>query len=151
MNDLTGRIALVTGGSRGIGRAVALSLARAGAVVWLNYVSRGDAAEQVVGEIEAAGGTARAILFDVADSDSVQSAVETIVGEDGTIDILVNNAGITRDGLMARMKEDDWDAVLATNLKGVFLCSKAVGRVMLKKRRGRVVNIGSVFYSSNGA
>ncbi len=144
MNDLTGKIVLVTGGSRGIGRAVALSLARAGAVVWINYVSRGDAAEQVVGEIEAAGGTARAILFDVADSDSVQNAVETIVGEDGTIDILVNNAGITRDGLMARMKEDDWDAVLATNLKGVFLCSKAVGRVMLKKRRGRVVNIGSV-------
>jgi 3-oxoacyl-[acyl-carrier protein] reductase len=142
--SLEGKIAVVTGGSRGIGRAIALRLARDGAKVYINYVSRSDAADAVVKEICDAGGSAEAVQFNVTQSDAVQKAFDKIIAEAGTIDILVNNAGITRDGLMARMKEEDWDAVLSTNLKGVFLCSKAGGKIMMKKRLGRIVNISSV-------
>ena len=142
--SLDGKVAVVTGGSRGIGRAVSLRLASLGARVYVNYVSRSDAADAVVSEIVAAGGTASAIGFDVADAEAVQAAFEQILQEAGGIDILVNNAGITRDSLFARLKETDWDAVLNTNLKGAFLCSKAVAKSMMKKRSGRIVNISSV-------
>lgn len=142
--SLNGKIALVTGGSRGIGRAICIRLAAMGARVYINYVSRSEAAEKTQAIIKQNGGSAEIIGFDVADGDAVQAAVKKIIGESGAIDILVNNAGITRDGLMARMKEADWDAVLDTNLKGAFLCAKAVSREMMKKKWGRIVNISSV-------
>ena len=141
---LDGKVALVTGGSRGIGRAVAIRLAGMGALVYINYVSRSDAALETKELIESAGGKAEIIGFDVANGEKVQASIQQIVADAGSIDILVNNAGITRDGLMARMKESDWDMVLDTNLKGAFLCSKAAARYMMKKRWGRVVNITSV-------
>jgi 3-oxoacyl-[acyl-carrier protein] reductase len=143
--SIAGKVALVTGGSRGIGRAVSLRLAAMGALVYVNYVSRPEAAAETVRLIEAAGGQARLIAFDVADAEAVQAACKTIADTaGGGVDILVNNAGITRDGLMARMKEADWDAVLDTNLKGAFLCCRAVAKQMMKKRWGRIVNISSV-------
>lgn len=149
--SLAGKIAVVTGGSRGIGEAVSLRLAALGAKVYVNYVSRADAAEAVVRAIKDAGGAACAIGFDVADADAVQSAFDGIIKEAGGVDILVNNAGITRDGLFLRMKEDDWDTVLATNLKGAFLCAKAVIKGMVKKRGGRIVNISSLSGVSGNA
>lgn len=139
-----GKVVLVTGGSRGIGRQVSLRLANAGAKVGVNYVSNSSAAEQTVSEIEKAGGSAFLAPFDVSDSTAVQEAVKEITGAHEGIDILVNNAGITRDGLMARMKDDDWDQVLNTNLKSAFICSKAVMRGMMKKRWGRIINMTSV-------
>jgi 3-oxoacyl-[acyl-carrier protein] reductase len=142
--SLNGKVAVVTGGSRGIGRAICIRLASMGALVYINYVSRSAAAEETQAIIRQAGGKAEVIGFDVADGGAVQSACKKIVGEAQSIDILVNNAGITRDGLMARMKESDWDAVLDTNLKGAFLCAKAVSREMMKKKWGRIVNISSV-------
>ena len=142
--NLQGKTAVVTGGSRGIGRAISLRLAAMGALVYINYVSRPDAAEETKALIEAAGGVARTIAFDVADGIQIQDAFKRIADEAGRIDILVNNAGITRDGLLARMKESDWDQVLSTNLKGAFLCTKAVSKTMMKQRWGRVVNISSV-------
>ena len=142
--SLEGKIALVTGGSRGIGRAVCLRLAAQGALVGINYVSNSSAAEETLQAVQAAGGNGFITCFDVADSGAVQDAIKEITAEHGVIDILVNNAGITRDGLMARMKEADWDAVLDTNLKGAFTCSKAVMRGMMKKRWGRIINITSV-------
>lgn len=142
--SLDGKIAVVTGGSRGIGRAICIRLASMGAMVYINYVSRSAAAEETLGVIEQAGGQGKIICFNVADSDDVQKAFKQIVAESGAVDILVNNAGITRDGLMARMKESDWDEVLDTNLKGAFLCAKAASRVMMKKKWGRIINISSV-------
>jgi len=142
--SLDGKVALVTGGSRGIGRAICLKLAEMGALVYINYVRRPEAAFETQKLIEQKGGRAESAGFDVSDSSAVTEAVKKIVSEAGPIDILVNNAGITRDGLMARMKESDWDAVIDTNLKGVFLCSKIVSRGMMKKKWGRVVNISSV-------
>ena len=141
---LEGKVAVVTGGGRGIGQAVSLRLARLGAKVIVNYVNRPESALDTVAQIEAAGGKARALQFDVADSQAVQEVMQTIATEEGRLDILVNNAGITRDGLMMKMKEEDWDAVLDTNLKGAFSCIKAVSRVMMKQRCGRIVNISSV-------
>ncbi len=141
---LAGKIALVTGGSRGIGRAVCLRLASMGAGVGINYVSHPGAAEETLALVEAAGGTAFISQFDVADAEAVAAAVKAITTGRGPVDILVNNAGITRDGLMARMQNDDWDQVLDTNLKGAFLCSKAVMRGMMKKRWGRIINMTSV-------
>ena len=138
------RIALVTGGSRGIGRAVCLRLASMGATVGINYVSNATAAEETLKQVEAIGGKGFMARFDVADAEAVQESIKEIIAIHGKIDILVNNAGITRDGLMARMKEDDWDSVLDTNLKGAFLCSKAVMRAMMKQRWGRIVNVSSV-------
>lgn len=142
--NLQGRVAVVTGGSRGIGRAICLRLASMGALVYVNYVSRSAAAEETVRLIGEQGGRGEIVAFDVADGGAVQAAFKGIVSTAGSVDILVNNAGITRDGLMARMKEEDWDAVLATNLKGAFLCAKAVSREMMKKKWGRIVNISSV-------
>jgi 3-oxoacyl-[acyl-carrier protein] reductase len=137
-------VALVTGGSRGIGRAICVKLASLGAVVGINYVSNPAAAEETLQQITGVGGKGFTVRFDVADAEAVQENIKEIVATHGQIDILVNNAGITRDGLMARMKEDDWDSVLDTNLKGAFLCSKAVMRSMMKKRWGRIINVSSV-------
>jgi len=149
--SLQGKTALVTGGSRGIGRAVCLDLAARGAVVGVNYVSNSQAADETLAALTAAGGQGFVVGFDVADSDAVAKAIKEIVSDCGGVDILVNNAGITRDGLMARMKEADWDAVLNTNLKGAFTCSKAVMRSMMKKRWGRIINITSVIgFLGNG-
>jgi 3-oxoacyl-[acyl-carrier protein] reductase len=138
------KIAVVTGGSRGIGRAICVKLASMGAIVGINYVSNPAAAEETLKQIEALGGKGFMTRFDVADAEAVQENFKEIIATHGQTDILVNNAGITRDGLMARMKEDDWDSVLDTNLKGAFLCSKAVIRTMMKKRWGRIVNVSSV-------
>ena len=141
---LSNMVALVTGGSRGIGRAVCLKLASMGATVGINYVANPKAAEETLALVESTGGKGFLSRFDVADSEAVQGGIKDILDAQGQIDILVNNAGITRDGLMARMKEDDWDSVLDTNLKGAFLCSKAVMRTMMKKRWGRIINVSSV-------
>jgi len=145
-NEMTldGKIAVVTGGSRGIGKAVCLRLAGMGATVVVNYVSRPDAAEATVALIKEAGGNAAALQFNVADPEQVQSAFKKILADFGRVDILVNNAGITRDGLIAMMKEQAWDEVIDTNLKGAFNCIKAVSRPMMKQRWGRIVSITSV-------
>lgn len=149
--SLKGKIAIVTGGSRGIGRAICLRLAKMGAFVYVNYVSRSEAAEETVQMMAQAGGKGKIVGFDVADGKAVQSTFKDILKESGSIDILVNNAGITRDGLMARMKESDWDSVLDTNLKGAFLCSKVASRSMMKQKSGRIVNISSVSGFSGNA
>ena len=141
---LDGKTALVTGASRGIGRAIALCLAAEGARVAINYAGNVKAAEEVKTAIEAAGGTAILCQADIADSSAVEAMVANVVKEFGTIDILVNNAGITRDALLMRMKDEDFTKVLNTNLKGVFYCTKAVSKLMMKKRSGRIVNMASV-------
>ncbi len=141
---LDGKCALVTGASRGIGRAVALKLAAEGAKVALNFAGNEAAANAVCEEIKSAGGQAILVKADVSDEAAVQQMVQTVAEAFGRIDILVNNAGITRDGLLARMKEEDWDAVLSTNLKGVFLTTKAATKLMMKQRAGRIVNMASV-------
>ena len=141
---LDGKTALVTGASRGIGRAIALRLAEEGAQVAVNYAGNVKAAEEVKSVIEAAGGKAMLCQADVADSKAVDAMVEGVVKEFGTIDILVNNAGITRDTLLMRMKDEDFDKVLDTNLKGVYYCTKVVSKLMMKKRTGRIVNMASV-------
>ena len=141
---LDGKCALVTGASRGIGRAVALKLASEGAKVALNFAGNEAAANAVRQEIETAGGQAIVVKADVADEAAVQQMVQTVADAFGRVDILVNNAGITRDGLLARMKEEDWDAVLSTNLNGIFHCTKAAAKLMMKKRSGRIVNMASV-------
>jgi 3-oxoacyl-[acyl-carrier protein] reductase len=144
MGDLDGKAALVTGGSRGIGRAICLELARHGAKVAVNYQSNAALAEAVVAEIAAAGGEAFAIRGDVAESGDAAALVKGTVDRFGALDILVNNAGITRDGLLMRMPEEDWDAVHRTNLRGAFLVTKAAMRPMLRARGGRIINITSV-------
>ena len=141
---LDGKTALVTGASRGIGRAIALCLAAEGARVAINYAGNVKAAEEVKASVEAAGGTAILCQADIADSSAVEAMVANVVKEFGTIDILVNNAGITRDALLMRMKDEDFAKVLDTNLKGVFYCTKAVSKLMMKKRSGRIVNMASV-------
>ena len=128
------KIALVTGGSRGIGRAICQRLAAMGATVGINYVSNPTAAEETLQLIEGAGGKGFTLRFDVADGNGAQEAIKELLATHGQLDILVNNAGITRDGLMARMKDEDWDSVLDTNLKVAFVCSKAAMRPMMKKR-----------------
>ncbi|MGV1099258.1 3-oxoacyl-[acyl-carrier-protein] reductase [Thiovibrio sp. JS02] len=142
--SLTGKIAVVTGGSRGIGRAICQRLAAQGAKVIVNYVSNPAAAEETVESIRAKGGAAETARFNVAVPAEIEAAFEKILKEQGRVDILVNNAGITRDGLLMKMKEEQWDEVLNTNLKGVFLCTKAVSRAMMKQRWGRIINITSV-------
>lgn len=144
MGKFTGKTAVVTGASRGIGREVALLLAREGANVTVNYSGSQERAEQVVQEIEANGGKAIAVQADVTSADSVKALMDQTLETFGSIDLLVNNAGITKDNLLMRMKEDEWDAVINTNLKGVFLCTKAVSRQMMKQRAGRIVNMASV-------
>lgn len=142
--SLQGKVVVVTGGSRGIGRGICIRLGAMGALVYINYVSRSSAAEETQKYIQDAGGKAEIICFDVADGKAVQDAFKKILSEAGSVDILINNAGITRDGLMARMKESDWDEVMNTNLKGAFTCAKLASRTMMKKKWGRIVNISSV-------
>ncbi|MFQ5594208.1 MAG: 3-oxoacyl-[acyl-carrier-protein] reductase [Anaerolineae bacterium] len=144
MIDLTGKVALVTGGSRGIGRAIAQTLAGQGASVVVNYHANQEAAAEVVEEIRAKGGDAVAVAGDVRDSGDAKRLVKTTLDEFGRLDILVNNAGITRDNLLARMKEADWDLVLDTNLKGTYNVTKAAIRPMMRQRGGRIINITSV-------
>jgi 3-oxoacyl-[acyl-carrier protein] reductase len=142
--DLTGRVALVTGGGRGIGRAIAQSLAAAGASVVINYRGNTAAADETVTAIKAADGQVTAVQADVADGAAVEGLVKTTIATYGRLDILVNNAGITRDTLLMRMKDEDFDQVVNTNLRGVFLCTRAVLRQMSKQRAGRIINIASV-------
>ncbi|PLS06520.1 3-oxoacyl-[acyl-carrier-protein] reductase [Neobacillus cucumis] len=141
---LDGKTALVTGASRGIGREIALELARQGANVAVNFSGSEAKANEVVDEIKALGRDAFAVKCNVADSEEVTEMVKAAVDRFGRLDILVNNAGITRDNLLMRMKEEEWDDVINTNLKGVFLCTKAVTRQMMKQRVGRIINIASV-------
>jgi 3-oxoacyl-[acyl-carrier protein] reductase len=144
MLDLTGRVAVVTGSSRGIGRAIAVKLANLGAKVVVNYNSSEDAAREVVQEIESEGGEAIAIKADVKDAEQAKALISAAQESFGGVDILVNNVGITRDTLLMRMKEDDWDIVMETNLKGTFNCTKVAQRPMIKQRYGRIINITSV-------
>ena len=141
---LDGKIALVTGGSRGIGRAVAIELAKEGAAVAINYAGNKAAAEEVQSIITQMGGKAMIIQADVSDEKSAMQMVEEVIAQLGGIDILVNNAGITRDGLFIRMKEEDWNAVINTNLTGIFNCTKVAAKYMMKKRSGRIINMSSV-------
>ncbi|EKN63845.1 3-oxoacyl-[acyl-carrier-protein] reductase [Schinkia azotoformans] len=141
---LTGKVALVTGASRGIGREIAIELAEAGAKVAVNYSGSEAKANEVVDQIKAAGGEAFAIQANVSNTESVEAMVKEVISQFGALDILVNNAGITRDNLLMRMKEEEWDAVINTNLKGVFICTKAVTRQMMKQRKGRIINIASI-------
>ena len=144
MGNLDGRVALVTGGSRGIGRAICLELARQGARLAVNYNTNEESARAVVAAIAAAGGDATAIGGDISQPSAAAALVKATVDHFGTLDILVNNAGITRDGLLMRMTEDDWDAVHNTNLRGAFLVTKAAMRPMLRAKNGRIINISSV-------
>lgn len=144
MIDLNDKVALVTGASRGIGRAVALRLASLGAEVAVNYHKNADAAQQVVQEISAHGGHAVAVQGDVSQFADAQNVVKVTLDTFGRLDILVNNAGTTRDNLLALMKEEDFDFIIANDLKSVFNCSKAALRQMMKQKYGRIVNMTSV-------
>ncbi|MCP9839855.1 3-oxoacyl-[acyl-carrier-protein] reductase [Synechococcus sp. J7-Johnson] len=141
---LTGQVALVTGASRGIGRAIALELAASGAEVVVNFAASADAADAVVAAINAAGGRAWSHRADVSQEAEVEAMVKQVLERSGRLDVLVNNAGITRDGLLMRMKTADWQSVIDLNLGGVFFCTRAVCRTMLKARSGRIINITSV-------
>ncbi|MFM7612610.1 MAG: 3-oxoacyl-ACP reductase family protein, partial [Synechococcales cyanobacterium] len=141
---LQNKVAVVTGASRGIGRAIALALAAEGANVVVNYANSSDAADEVITEIQSFGGQAIGIRADVSQSDQVDTLVNSTMKQWGRIDVLVNNAGITRDTLLLRMKLEDWQAVINLNLTGVFLCSRAVSKIMLKQKSGRIINIASV-------
>jgi len=151
MGKLDGKTAIVTGASRGIGAEIAKYLAKEGARVAVNYSGSQSKAEEVVKAIETAGGEAFAIQASVGDAASVTEMIAATMERFGTIDILVNNAGITRDNLLMRMKESEWDDVINTNLKGVFLCTKAVTRQMMKQRAGRIINIASIVGVSGNA
>ena len=142
--QIEGKVAFVTGASRGIGRAIALTLAEAGADVAVNYAGNAAAAEEVAAEIRKMGRRALILQGDVSQTEAAAAMLDAVVAEFGRCYILVNNAGITRDGLLMRMKEEDWDAVLNTNLKGVFNCTKAALKYMMKQRSGKIVNIASV-------
>ena len=144
MFELNDKVAVVTGSSKGIGAAIAKLLASRGAKVVVNYRSSPDAAEAVIMEIKEAGGEAIAVQADVGQSSEAQRLIKTAIDTYGQIDILVNNAGTTRDNLVMKMKDDDWDSIIQTNLSSVYYCSKAVVRPMMKKRRGRIINITSV-------
>lgn len=148
---LEGKVALVTGASRGIGREIAYELAREGASVAVNYAGSEAKALELVNEIKAMGREAFAIQSDVSNSDTVNGMVKETVERFGKLDILVNNAGITKDNLLMRMKESEWDDVININLKGVFLCTKAVTRQMMKQRSGRIINISSIVGVSGNA
>jgi 3-oxoacyl-[acyl-carrier protein] reductase len=142
--EFTGKVALVTGASRGIGREIALRLAAKGADIVLNYVGSEELANTVAEEVKALGRKVLTINCDVSNTEKCSEMVDEVIEKCGRIDILVNNAGITRDGLLMRMKESDWDAVLNINLKGVFNCTKAVIKPMMKQRSGKIVTIASV-------
>jgi 3-oxoacyl-[acyl-carrier protein] reductase len=149
MFDLTGKVALVTGASRGIGRAIATRLAEQGATVVA--AARGDHAVECVGALRASGHLAEALTLDVTDADAVATVPSEIVARHGRLDILVSNAGITRDQLLMRMRRDDWDAVLATNLTATFVLAQAAMRPMLKQRGGRIIAVGSVVGQAGNA
>jgi len=142
--SLAGKVAVITGGSRGIGRAISLQLAKMGAKVVINFVSRPEAAGETKAQVETLGGECVLLKFDVAKTAEVQEAFKQITAECGRVDIVVCNAGITRDGLLATMKEEDWDQVMAVNLKGAFNCIKAGCRPMMRQRWGRIIIITSV-------
>jgi 3-oxoacyl-[acyl-carrier protein] reductase len=144
MERFVGKTAIVTGASRGIGREIALLLAKEGARVAVNYSGSKDKADEVVKLIADAGGEAFAIQADVSDADSVKNMIDQTLERFGSIDILVNNAGITKDNLLMRMKDDEWDDVININLKGVFLCTKGVTRQMMRQRAGKIVNVASI-------
>ncbi|MDB9307527.1 3-oxoacyl-[acyl-carrier-protein] reductase [Aphanizomenon sp. CS-733/32] len=144
MSLLKDQVAIVTGASRGIGRAIAIQLASQGAKVVVNYASFSTAADEVVAEIAAAGGEAIALQADVSQENQVDTLIKTTLEKFQRVDVLVNNAGITRDTLLLRMKLEEWQAVIDLNLTGVFLCTKAVSKIMLKQRSGRIINIASV-------
>ena len=148
---LTGKTAIVTGGSRGIGRAVSVALAKAGANVAIIYAGNTAAAEETKKLVERCGAKAELFQCDVADEASVASMVKNVKKDFGSIDILINNAGITRDGLLMIMKEEDWNAVLQTNLTGVYHCTKAVSRIMMKQKAGAIVNLTSVVGETGNA
>jgi 3-oxoacyl-[acyl-carrier protein] reductase len=142
--QLDGQVAIVTGASRGIGRAVAIALASEGAKVVVNYASSSQAADAVVAEIQGMGSEAIAVQADVGQAEQVDALFAAVMERWGRIDVLVNNAGIARDTLLIRMKVEDWQAVIDLNLTGVFLCTKAASKVMLKQRSGRIINVTSV-------
>lgn len=142
--NLLDKTAIITGGSRGIGKAIALKLAKKGANIVVNYTSNSSKAEEVVNEIKKMGREAMAVKADVSNPDDVKNLIKETEKKFSSIDILINNAGITRDTLLIRMKEDDWDKVMSVNLKGTFLCTKLVGKKMMKQRSGNIVNIASV-------
>jgi len=144
LQSLREQVAVVTGASRGIGRAIAQEFAKLGATVVVNYANSSKAAEELVAEITGAGGNAIALQADVFKEEEVDNLVKTVLEKFNQIDILVNNAGITRDTLLLRMKPEDWQAVINLNLTGVYLCTRAVSKGMLKKRSGRIINIASV-------
>lgn len=144
LQHLNEKVAIVTGGSRGIGRATALALASEGANVVVNYASSSAAAEEVVAEIQAMGCEAIAVKADVSQEDEANALIKAATDTWGRVDVLVNNAGITRDTLLMRMKPADWQAVINLNLTGVFLCTRAVTKLMLKQKSGRIINIASV-------
>src|SRR5262245_22423350 len=148
---LHGQVALVTGASRGIGRAIAERLARAGALVAVNYVQRQDAAEETLAGIHALGGQAELCRFDVANGAEVSAALQNVVDRHGKLDILVNNAGLALDNLLLRLKEEEWERVMQVNLKGVFLCTKAAARFMVRQRSGRIINLSSVVAQTGNA
>ncbi len=144
MGDLNGRVAVVTGSSRGLGRAIAVKLASLGAKVVVNYYTNSDGANETLRLIRDAGGEAIVMQADVSVFAEAQKLVQTAIEHFGRLDILVNNAGTTRDTLLVRMSEEDWDVVLDTNLKSVFSCCQAAQRTMLRQRYGRIVNISSI-------
>lgn len=149
--SLDGQVALVTGGSRGIGRAIVHKLGRLGAFAVINYRRNEEAAEESLKELVTLGGSGELIPFDVADEQQVEEAVKKIVDRHNRIDILINNAGITADNLLLRMKPEDWDHVVGTNLKGTILCTKAVSRLMIRQRYGRIINMTSVVGQAGNA
>lgn len=141
---LAGKVALVTGGSRGIGRTIALAFGALGAKVLVNYAGNETAANETVGAISEAGGWALAVQFNVADFTQVQESIKALEKDCGSIDILINNAGVSKDNLFVKMKEEEWDANLDTNLKGAFNCARAVTMGMMRKRAGKIINMSSV-------
>ena len=141
---LEGQTAVITGASRGIGKAIAISLAKEGAEVIINYSSSSENASKVVSEITSLGGKAYPLQADISNENSVNELIKTVLDKNNRIDVLVNNAGITKDGLLMRMKTDDWQKVLDLNLSGVFYCTRAVSRHMLRQKKGRIINITSV-------
>jgi len=149
--SLDGQVALVTGGSRGIGRAIVHKLGRLGAFAVINYRGNQEAAEESLKELVTLGGSGELSPFDVADEQQVEEAVKKIVDRHNRIDILINNAGITADNLLLRMKPEDWDHVVGTNLKGTILCTKAVSRLMVRRRYGRIINMTSVVGQAGNA
>jgi 3-oxoacyl-[acyl-carrier protein] reductase len=142
--NLNGQVALVTGASRGIGRAIALALGGAGAYVVINYRGNQQAAESTLDELNQKGSRGELCQFDISVETQVDAAVKKIVDRQGKVDILVNNAGVTSDSLLIRLKSEDWDRLIGTNLRGTILCTKAVCRVMIRQRYGRIVNLSSV-------